>query len=118
MLSAITNPSFIYVNLDGCLKFLPIPLFIFIDYFTKMDKCMIHCCKFPNEDTDTNGRNIVVPKYGNTNSNLNASFDKLDKIFMTRFKKLMKYIRNEMALALINKRNNDSSEEVTHVESL
>lgn len=94
MLSAITNPRLICVNLDGCLKFLPIPVFIFPDYYSNVDKCMVRCCKFANQDGELSGRNILIPKYGNTVTTNNQCSDKLDKIFVAKLKKFMKYTKN------------------------
>jgi hypothetical protein len=37
MLTSITTPSLIYINVDRCLKFLPLPLFIFSDHSSKIE---------------------------------------------------------------------------------
>ena len=38
LITAITTPSLIYIDVEGCLKFISIPLFNYADYIdTKVD---------------------------------------------------------------------------------
>jgi hypothetical protein len=37
MVISITTPSLIYINVDKCIKFLPLPLYIFSDNFSRLD---------------------------------------------------------------------------------
>lgn len=113
MVTSITTPSLIYLNVDGCLKFLPIPLFIFSDNFDKMDQCMIDCCRFSNQNEKMYGRNIIIPKYGSTTTSSGQGIQKLDKQFLIRFKKLVKYIRNEIDVIMQNRGSQESSQTIS-----
>jgi hypothetical protein len=43
MIASITTPSLIYINVDGQLKFLPLPIFQFEDNQGKVDQCFMYC---------------------------------------------------------------------------
>lgn len=70
------------------------------DYVTNVDKCMINCCRFEGEG-NYQYRNIVIPKFGrSTDKNVyeqDSRFvkdGKMDKLFISRLKKLIKYMKN------------------------
>lgn len=91
LLSSITTPSFIYIDIEGCLKFLPIPLFMMGDYTSNVDQCLVRCCSF---EGDGQRMNVVIPKYGiRSMRKKDEGLEKVDKIFMDRLKKLIKYMK-------------------------
>jgi hypothetical protein len=52
---------------------------------------MLQCCKYIDQDNINFRNNIVIPKYGSTNT---TSYDKIDRLFINKFKKMVKYIHN------------------------
>jgi len=69
---------------------MPLPLFIFQDNNTKVDECIMHCCQSNNSQGNKNGNNIIIPKYGANGHTL----EKIDKVFISKFKKMVKLIQN------------------------
>lgn len=110
MVTGITTPSLIYINVDRCLKFLPLPLFIFSDHFTKMEECIMQCCHPINQPPNTFIPNITIPKYGTSSSSFYPS-DKLDQIFISKFKRMVKLMGNQCSPTAPQRRESQSSEE-------
>lgn len=111
VLVALTNPSVIYMSVEGCLKFLPLPIFSYSDNLSGLDKCMIDCCQF-NSQFQSNGKTIVVPRYALGGA---LPVDKLDKLFLGKVKKMMKQIEGWISFSLKTRGSSDKTEDTaTH----
>lgn len=79
------------------------------DYSSNVDQCLVHCCRFESEGQKMN---VIVPKYGERSMRKqDEGFDKTDKIFMARLKKLIKYIIKQIEFGDVRDSNGGGSEQ-------
>jgi hypothetical protein len=60
MITCITNPGLVFVDVEGIVKFMAVPMFLMADFVNSIDQCMVRCCQWEMET----GRSFVSVSEG------------------------------------------------------